>query len=118
MVNGCLSSTHIQPWKSVKTIQGKCWWTSKGIRHLKGRGLGLASITTYQNNKAIKEVGLSKAMSIPHCETNHCHGFPIQASKFYDNPSYVSCFLIGPLPHVYHSKKNHDPPKPIEVDGE
>jgi hypothetical protein len=74
--------------------------------------------TTYQNNKAIKEVGLSKARSIPHCETKQCHGFPIQASKFYDNPSYVSCFFIGTLPHVYHSKKNHDPPPPIEVDGE
>jgi len=90
----------------------------KGINHLKGWGLSLASITTYQNNKAIREVGLSKVRSILHCETNQCHGFPIQASKFYENPSYVSCFLIGTLPHVYHPKKNHDPPPPIEVDGE
>jgi hypothetical protein len=89
VVNGCSSSTCIQPWRNVKTIQGKCWWTSKGINQLIGRGLGLTSTTTYQNNKAIREVGSSKGRSIPHCETNQCHGFPIQASKFYENPSYV-----------------------------
>jgi hypothetical protein len=41
-------------------------------------------MTTYQNNKAIREVGSLEAMPIPHCETNQCHGFPTQASKFYE----------------------------------
>jgi hypothetical protein len=36
----------------------------------------------------------------------NCSSFLIQASKFYENPSYVSCFLAGTLPCVYHSKKN------------
>jgi hypothetical protein len=42
----------------------------------------LVLTTTYQNNKAIKEVGSSEAKSIPHYETNQCHGFPTKASKF------------------------------------
>ncbi len=63
-------------------------------------------MTTYHDNKAIKEVGSLKARSILHCETNQCHGFLIQASKLYENPSYVPCFLVGTLPCVYHSKKN------------
>jgi hypothetical protein len=63
-------------------------------------------MTTYHDNKAIKEVGSLKARSIIHCETNQCRGFLTQASKFYENPSYVSCFLVGTLPCVYHSKKN------------
>jgi len=61
---------------------------------------------TYQNNKAIRKVGSSKARSIPYCEANQCHGFPIQAFRFYENPSHVSCFPIGTLPRVYHSRKN------------
>jgi hypothetical protein len=61
---------------------------------------------TYQNNKAIREVGSSKVRSIPHDETNQCCGFPTQVSRFYANPSCVSCFLIGTLPCIYESKKN------------
>jgi hypothetical protein len=38
--------------------------------------LGLASMTTYFNNKAIIKVGSSNVRSIPHYETNQCHGFP------------------------------------------
>jgi len=42
-----------------------------------------------------------KARSISHCETNQCRHFPTQVSKFYENPSCVSCFLIGNLRHDY-----------------
>jgi hypothetical protein len=69
-------------------------------------GLGLVLTTTYQNNKAIKEVGPSKVRSIPHCETNQCHGFSTQVFRFYENQSYVSCFLVGTLTHIYHPNKN------------
>jgi hypothetical protein len=69
-------------------------------------GPSLASTKTYQNNKAIKEVGSSKVKFNIHYETNQCCGFPIQASKFYENPSCVSCFLVGTLPHVYYCRKN------------
>jgi hypothetical protein len=65
---------------------------------------GLTLTTTYQN-KAIREVRSSQAKSILHCETNQCHDFPTQVSKFYENPFYVSHFLVGTLPHAYHSKK-------------
>jgi hypothetical protein len=78
----------------------------------------LASTTTYQNNKAIGEVGSSEARSIPHFETNQCCGFPTQTSRFYENPFCVSCFFVRTLPHVYHPRRIHDPPPPIEVDGE
>ncbi len=82
------------------------WWTLEGTTKVQGWGPCLASTATYQNNKAIREVGSSKARSILHYETNQCHGLPTQASRFYENPSCVSCFLIGTLPHVYESKKN------------
>ncbi len=62
--------------------------------------------TTHQNNKAIREVGSLKARSIFHCETNQCHGFLTQTSKIYENPSYVSCFLVGTLPRIYYFMKN------------
>jgi hypothetical protein len=65
---------------------------------LQGWGPNLASITTYENNKAIKEIGSSEARCNPHCKTNQCCGFPIQASKFYENPSCVSCFFVRTLP--------------------
>jgi hypothetical protein len=63
-------------------------------------------MTTFQNNKAIKEVKSSKARSILHCETNQCHDFPIEVFRFYENPFYFSHFLVGTLPCIYHSKKN------------
>jgi hypothetical protein len=63
-------------------------------------------MTTFQNNKVIKEVESLEARSIFHCETNQCCDFPTWAFKFYENPSYVSFLLVGTLPHVYHSKKN------------
>jgi hypothetical protein len=75
-------------------------------------------MTTYQNNKAIREVGSLEARSIPHRETNQCNRFPIQAFKFYDNPSCVSCFFVGTLPHIYIPRRVYDPPPPIKVDGE
>jgi hypothetical protein len=68
--------------------------------------LDLALTTTYQNNKVIRKFGSSKIRSIPHYETNQCHGFSTQTSKFYENPSCVSCFLVGTLTHIYHPKKN------------
>jgi hypothetical protein len=74
-------------------------------------------MTTYQDNKAIKEVGSSKARSIIHCETNQCHDFLIQAFRLYENPSCVSCFLVGTLPMSTIPRRIHDPPSPIEVDG-
>jgi hypothetical protein len=43
---------------------------------LQGWGLGLASTTTYENNKAIKEVGSLEARSNPHCKINYCCDFP------------------------------------------
>jgi hypothetical protein len=92
--------------ETQKWYKGECWWTSKGTTQLQGWGLGLVSMTTYQKNKTIKEVGSFKARSILHCETNQCHGFPIQVSKFYENSSCVSCFFVGTLPHIYHSKNN------------
>ncbi len=70
------------------------------------QGPNVASLMTYQENKAIREIGLSKVKSIPHCETNQCHGFLIEASMFYESPSCVTCFLVGTLPCVYHSRKN------------
>jgi hypothetical protein len=45
---------------------------------LQSQGVGLALTITYQNNKAIKEVGSSKVESILHCEANQCRDFPIQ----------------------------------------
>jgi len=73
---------------------------------LQGQGPSLVSMTTYQNNKVIREIGSLEARSIPHCKTKHCHSFPIQTLRFYENPSCVSCFLVGTLPRVYHSRKN------------
>jgi hypothetical protein len=39
--------------------------------------LGLASTTTYQDNKAIRKVGSLEARFIFHYETNQCSGFLI-----------------------------------------
>jgi hypothetical protein len=53
------------------------------------------------------------------CETNQCRGFPIQVFRFYENPSCVSCFLIKFLPYAsIILRRIHDPPPPIEIDGE
>jgi hypothetical protein len=76
----------------------------EGITQFQGPGLAL--MITYQNNKAIKEVGSLEARSIPHYETNQCCGFLIQVYKLYEDPSCVSCFLVGALPCIYHSRKN------------
>jgi hypothetical protein len=75
-------------------------------------------MATYQNNKVFRIVGSSKARSIPHCETNQCSGFPTQTFRFYENPSYVSCFFVGTLPHISILGRIYDPPPPIKVDGE
>ncbi len=54
-----------------------------------------------------------------YCETNQCHDFLTQAFMFYENPSCVSCFLVGTLPMSTIPRRIlHDPPSPIEVDGE
>jgi hypothetical protein len=53
----------------------------------------------------IKKVGSLEASSIFDCETNQCRDFSTQASRFYDNPSCVSCFFVGTLPYVYQPKK-------------
>jgi hypothetical protein len=83
-----------------------------------GRGPSLVLMTTYQDNKDIKEVGLLEARSILQCETNQWHYFLTQAFRFYENPSRVSCFLVGTLPTSTIPRRIHDPPSPIEVDGE
>jgi hypothetical protein len=44
----------------MKAIQGECCWTLEGTTQLQGRGPSLVSMTTYQDNKAIREVGSSK----------------------------------------------------------
>jgi hypothetical protein len=75
-------------------------------------------MTTYQDNKAVKKVRSSEVRSIIHCETNQCHDFLIQAFKFYENLSCVSCFLGGTLPTSTIPKKIHDPPSFTEVGGE
>jgi hypothetical protein len=64
-------------------------------------GPSLASTKTYQNNKAIKEVGSSKVKSNIHYETNQCCGFPIQAYHMFTIPGRI-----------------HEPLPPIKVDGE
>ncbi len=74
-------------------------------------------VTTYQDNKAIKEVGSLEARSIFHYETNQCHDFLIQVFRFYENPSCVSCFLVGTLPNFTIPRIIHDPLSHIEVDG-
>ncbi len=66
----------------------------------------------------IRKVRSLKARSIPNCETSQCCGFSIQTSRFYENPSCVSCFLLEP----YHAftipiKRPWSLP-PIEDDGE
>jgi hypothetical protein len=76
-------------------------------------------MTTYQDNKAMREVGSSKARSIPNCETNQCHGFPTQTSRFYENPFRVSCVsLLEPYHVSTILKRIHDPLPFIKVDGE
>jgi len=66
----------------------------------------MALTTTYQNNKAARKVESSKVRSIRHCETIQCQGFSTQASRFYGNPSCVSCFLVGTLTNIYYPRKN------------
>jgi len=78
--------------------------------------LGLASTITYQNNKAIKKVKSSKAKFILHCEINHYHGFPIQASWFYDNLLCVS--LLKPYHASTIPRRMHDSLPPIKSDSE
>jgi len=91
----------------------------EGTTQLQGRGLGLALMTPYQDNKAIKEVESSKARSIPHCEINQCCDFLTQAFGFYENPSYVLCVsLFEPYHASTIPRRIHDPLSSIEVDGE
>jgi hypothetical protein len=66
----------------------------------------LVSTITYEDNKAMRKVGSLKVRSILDCEINQCHGFLTQASKLCENPFNVSCFFVGTLPRIYHSKKN------------
>ncbi len=77
----------------------------EGTTQLQGQGPSFAS-TTYQDNKVIRKLGSVVTRSIFHYETNQCLGFPIQVYRFYENPSYVSCFFVGTLPRDYHSKKS------------
>jgi hypothetical protein len=44
----------------------------RNVNQLQDWGPSLVLMTTYQDNKAIKEVGSLQAKSIPHCETNQC----------------------------------------------
>ncbi len=92
--------------KTQRRYKEECLWTSNGTTQFQSRKPSLVSTTTYQNNKTIREVRSSKDKSISHCETNHCHGFRTKASRFYENSSCISCFLVGTLPFICHFKKN------------
>ncbi len=52
------------------------------------------------------------------CETIQYCGFLTQVSKFYENPSCVSCFFIKILSYASTIlRRIHDPLPPIVVDG-
>jgi hypothetical protein len=55
-------------------------------------------MTTHQNNSTFREIRLPKTWSIHHHEINQRGGLPTQISKFYKDPSNVSCFYVGTLP--------------------
>jgi len=65
----------------------------------------LASMITYQDNKAIRKVRSSKVRSILHSQTINVVVFQL---KFIGSMKIrlMSCFLIGTLPHIYQSKKD------------
>jgi hypothetical protein len=85
---------------------------------LQGWGPSLASMTTYQDNKAIKKVKSSKARSIPHLQTINVVVFQL---KFIGSMKIRLMFRVSLL-EPYHastnSKRIHDLLPPIEVDGE
>jgi hypothetical protein len=84
---------------------------------LQGRKPSLTLTTTFKN-KAIKEVGSLEIRSIPHYETNSCCGFLIklQSSMKIHHVFHVS--LLKPYQRSTILGKIHDPPPPIEVNGE
>jgi hypothetical protein len=74
-------------------------------------------MTTYKDNKAIREVGSLDVRFIPHCEQINAMAFQLKLP---------GSMRIHPMFHVsllepYHvstiPRKIHDPPPPIEVDG-
>jgi hypothetical protein len=88
------------------------------ITQLQGQGPNLASTTTYQDNKTIREVGSLKVRFIPHCETNQFCGFSTEASRFYENHLVFHVSLLEPYHTFTILGRIHDPPPPIEGDGE
>jgi hypothetical protein len=75
-------------------------------------------MTTYKDNKAIREVGSLDVGFILHCEQINAMAFQLKL---------LGSMRIHPMFHVsllepYHvstiPRKIHDPPPPIEVDGE
>ncbi len=82
------------------------WMNSKRNNPISRSGTWLGFNNNVSKQQNHQRNDSSKVRSIFHCETNQCYGFPTQTSSSYENPSYVSCFLIGTLPHIYQSKKN------------
>jgi hypothetical protein len=89
----------------------------KKTTHLQGQGPSVVSPMTYQENKAIREVGLSKVKSILHCETNQHRGFLtfLRSMKVHLvlHVSLLESYHVSTIPG-----RIHDPPPPIHNDGE
>jgi hypothetical protein len=90
----------------------------KRTTQLQDGGPSLASMTTYQDNKAIREVGSVDVRFIPHCEQINAIAFQLKL---------LGSMKIHPMFHVsllesYHvstiRRKIHDPLPRIEIDGE
>jgi hypothetical protein len=75
-------------------------------------------MTTYQDNKAIIEVGLVDVKFIPHCQQINAMAFQL---KLLGSMRMHSMFHVSLLESYHVStipRKIHDPLPPIEVDGE
>ncbi len=90
----------------------------KGTTQLQGQGPSLLSMITYQDNKAIRKVGSLETKSIPHCETNQCHGFQLKLPNSMKIHHVFHVSLLEPYHMFTIPRKIHDPFPPIEVNGE
>jgi hypothetical protein len=90
----------------------------KGTTQLQGGGSGLASMTTYQDKKAIREVGLVEFRFIPHCEQINAMAFQLKLPSSMRIHPMFHVFLLEPYKVFTIPRKIHDPLPPIEVNGE